>query len=267
VTATAELFDRLGGADLTTLRHIPTARITALSHVLSAAVPPAGQVHTPANLVWTPVADNDVLSTTDFPGASTELPIMLGCVANEARYFIKPSGAYPDAIVGRMAQALADTQADNVLAELRSHELTTYEALDRLFTTAIFVEPALAALCRFSRVGHPVYYYQFDRVSPGGRRTGELAKHTSDIRYVFGNLNPADDYDQTDRVVSNAMQSAWAAFARSGVPVSESIWPRFDPSEPKLSVIADTIRTRPLTTTRLTEIIAAQRPDLVGTMA
>jgi len=42
-------------------------------------------VHTPANLVWTPVHDDDVLSAADLPDAPTELPIMLGCVTNEPR--------------------------------------------------------------------------------------------------------------------------------------------------------------------------------------
>jgi para-nitrobenzyl esterase len=259
VTATVELFDRLGGADLTALRQVPTARIAALSHELSGAVPPAGQVHTPANLVWTPVPDNDVLSTKDFPGAPTELPIMLGYVTNEARYFIKPTGTYPDATIEHMARALTGAQADDVLAELRSHQMTTYEALDQLFTTAIFIEPSLVALQRFSHLGHPAYYYHFDRVSPGGHRTSELAKHTSDIRYVFGNLDPADDYDQTDQAVSDAMQSAWTEFARTGVPASGFTWPRFDPSAPKLTFIGDTAQTRSMATTKLTEIIAAQR--------
>jgi para-nitrobenzyl esterase len=259
VTATAVLFDRLGGGNPATLRSIPTARIAALSHELSGVVPPAGQVHTPANLVWTPVPENEVLSATDFPGAPADLPILLGCVENEARYFIKPSGTYPEVIVERMARALAGSKADEVLAELHAQSLTTYEALDQLFTTAIFVEPALAALQRFSRLGHPVYYYQFDRVSPGGRRTNELAKHTSDIRYIFGNLDPAGDYDQTDRTVADAMQSAWTTFARAGVPGSPSVWPQYDPSAPKLSLIADTVQASTLTATQLTDIIAAQR--------
>ncbi|MGW4796244.1 carboxylesterase/lipase family protein [Nonomuraea sp. NPDC004297] len=259
VTATAEMFDRLGGADLSALRHVPTARIAALSHELSGAVPPAGQVHTPANLVWTPLSDDEVLSATGFPGAPASLPIMLGHVANEARYFIKPTGAYPDAILERMAQALAGARADDVLAELRSHRMTTYEALDLLFSTALFIEPAHAALQRFSRLGHPTYYYGFDRVSPGGHRSGELAKHTADIRYVFGNLDPADDYDQADRAVSDAMQSAWTEFARTGVPVGGSVWPRFDPAAPELTAIADTVQIRPMVTTKLTGLIAAQR--------
>jgi para-nitrobenzyl esterase len=42
-----------------------------------------------------------------------------------------------------------------------------------------------------------VDYYHFTRVSPGGRRSGELAKHTAEIRYIFGNLAPADAYDDT----------------------------------------------------------------------
>src|SRR5580765_5398936 len=52
------------------------------------------------------------------------------------------------------------------------------------------------------------------------------------IRYVFGNLDPTDAYDETDRAVSDAMQSAWTEFARSGVPSSGFSWPRFDPSTP-----------------------------------
>ncbi|MET7334941.1 carboxylesterase family protein [Nonomuraea sp. NPDC005650] len=150
-----------GGADLSVLRHVPTAQIAALSHELSGAVPPAGQVHTPANLVWTPLPDDDVLSTTGFPGAPTEVPILLGHVTNEARYFIKPTGTYPEVI--------------------------------------------------------------------------------------------------TDRAVSDAMQSAWIEFARTGVPAGGPTWPRFDPAAPKLTVIADTVHFRPMVTAKLTEIIAAQR--------
>ena len=165
-------------------------------------------------------------------------------------------------MIGLMARALSGAQADNVLAELRSQPTTTYDTLDELFTTAIFTEPS--AVQRFSQLGHPVYYYHFDRVSPGGRRSGELAKHTSDIRYVFGNLDLTDDYDQKDRAVSDAMQSAWTEFARSGIPSSGFSWPRFDPSTPRLTCIGDIVQIRPSVTTRLTEIMAAYRQEAVG---
>ena len=55
------------GADLDALRAVPAERIVELSRELSGANPPPGQVHTPANLVWMPVADNEVLSTIDSP--------------------------------------------------------------------------------------------------------------------------------------------------------------------------------------------------------
>ena len=257
--ATTDMFDRLGGADLDALRAVPAERIVELSRELSGANPPPGQVHTPANLVWLPVADNEVLSTIDSPGASVDLPILIGCTANEARYFMKPGNDYPDMIVPGMTRALAGSRADDVITYLRSLGLPTYETLDLLFTTAVFVEPMLAAVRRFSALGHPVYIYRFERVSPGARRSHDLARHTSEIRYVFGNLDPADDYEPTDRAISDAMQAAWIAFARTGVAGDTATWPRYSPATPEHTMIGDAVTAAALTPEHLAELIAAQR--------
>jgi len=42
-----------------------------------------------------------------------------------------------------------------------------------------------------------------------------LALHTAEIRYVFGNLTTDGQYDETDQVISDAMQSAWTAFCKN----------------------------------------------------
>jgi len=111
--------------------------------------------------------------------------VLLGCLENEARYFLR-SRDVNRAMVETMARALAGGRADRVLQALPEDP---YDALDRLFAAAIWLEPALATVERFAELGRHLYYYHFTRVSPGARRTGDLAKHSAEIRYVFGTLS------------------------------------------------------------------------------
>jgi len=259
-TGTRELFDQLGGDDLAALRQVPASDIARLAQDLGVA-PPPGQVHTPANLLWMPVPDGEVVARDGFPGWPDDVPIMLGCVENEARYFIKPTGTYNDAILSAMAKALAGPRAGEAVAVLDRSGLTAYEKLDKLFTTAIWHEPAFASLRRFRHLGRPVYYYHFARVCPGNRERNELAKHSCEIRYVFGNLEPAEDYDEIDARVSDTMQHAWSEFARTGTPSSPdgSLWPRYEDGAPRLTYLDETTQIRPFVTTELTNVIHTLR--------
>jgi para-nitrobenzyl esterase len=216
--AAEKLFDQLGSHDLHTLRQIPTQEVLNVSIELSGIYPPPGQVHTPANLVWNPVPDGDVVSKDDFSGWPSDVPVLLGCVENEARYFIKPSGTYTRDTLEHMARAMTGPRSSDVIKLLGRADITSYEALDQLFTTAIWFEPAFATLKRFEQLGRRIYCYRFARVSPDGHRTNELAKHTAEIRYVFGNLAPVDHYDTVDAKISRAMKGAWIEFARTGEP-------------------------------------------------
>ncbi|QXE33257.1 carboxylesterase family protein [Streptomyces sp. GMY02] len=260
--ATRDLFARLGG-DAGTARKASTEDVLALSVDLAGVRPKPGQVHTPANLVWTPVYDDrDVASGDDFAGWPSQVPVILGCVENEARYFLPPSAPFPPAMVENMAAVLGGAHREGVLDLLNTSGATTYEALDELFTTAIFTEPALATLKRFAALDRPLYYYRFGRVSPGLKASGHLAQHTAEIRYVFGNLEPADAYDDTDAALSADMQNAWVSFARTGVPAlpDGSPWPRHHGGDPAMTVITHTLRAEPFTTTKLTDLIHSLRP-------
>jgi para-nitrobenzyl esterase len=259
--AAEKLFDRLGSRNLHTLQQISAQEVLQASFELSGVFPPPGQVHTPANLVWNPVADGDIVAENSFPGWPPNVPVMLGQVENEARYFIKPAGTYTHDTVAHMAAVLGRSRGSDVLALLDRSNRTWYEALDYLFTTAIWTEPALAALERFDRMDRRVYVYHFARVSPGGHQTGELVKHTSEIRYVFGNLAPADAYDATDVAISQAMQDAWIAFARTGVPHNSdgSPWPAYDRAAPSFTLIRDEVVSRPFVVDELTAIISSLR--------
>ena len=125
----------------------------------------------------------------------------------------------------------------------------------------IYLEPALATLDRFTELDRRVYYYHFARVSPGGRRNGELAKHGAEVRYVFGNLAPADAYDDTDTEISTALLNAWFEFARTGAPRNQdgSAWPKYEAEDPWCTFIDNTLCSRPILVSPLAETLRSLR--------
>lgn len=135
-----------------------------------------------------------------------------------------------------------------------------YEALDRLFTTVIWHEPALASARRFAGLGRRFHYYHFARAAPGAVANGDLVRHSAEIRYVFGNLTDDGHYDARDRVVSDGMQQAWVAFARDGVPQGpDGAWPAYAEPTPELTWIGDGFEIRPFEVVELVAIVNSLR--------
>ncbi len=280
-----KLCDRLGSHDIAVLRQVPTKQIQEASLVLSGSFPPAGQVHTPANLVWYPTADGQVMDD-DFSGWPTDVPVMFGCTQDEARLFIRPNGLYgePESnpaqvytqkTLENMAKALGGEHADDILAYFAGTSLTPYEALAELFTSAIWLEPALASYQRFAKLDRMSYAYRFARVSPGARRSGLLAYHSAEIPYLFGTLTAGEadskedgkvvsasgEYNEIDVEVQNIVQHAWTEFARTGVPRSPdgTQWPCVNGSNPQFTVITDITQGQPLDISPVTRMINTVR--------
>jgi para-nitrobenzyl esterase len=152
VQASARLFEQLGGSDIGHLRAVPVDQVRQASRVLSGSIPPPGQVHTPANLVWCPTADGQVVGE-DLSCWPAEVPVLFGCTEHEMRYFITltglygapgmdPAQLYTANTLANMAKVLGAQRADDILAHLPG---SPYEALAELYTTAIWTEPALAS--------------------------------------------------------------------------------------------------------------------------
>lgn len=240
--AADKMFDALGTRDPRALRAIPTDELLGASHQHSGIFPPPGQVHTPANLVWMPVPDDKVVALEGFPGWSDNVPVMFGCLENEARYFIKPGGDYSFETVSRMARALVGPGADKALHYLTEEYDDPYAMLDRLYSTAIWFEPAFETAKRFAADGRRFYVYHFARCSPGAKASGDLVRHSAEIRYVFGNLD-IDGYEAADSHVSDLMQEAWTSFARDGIPTTKPIgeWPAYETENPKLTWIEEDV--------------------------
>lgn len=273
--ASAKLFERLGGADVERLRQAPAEHVREASLALSGILPPPGQVHTPANLVWYPVVDDAVVDN-NFSGWLPNVPVLLGCTEDEARFFVQPTllyahpevrpeDAYTPETLAHMAKALGGDRADEIIAYFATSDLTAYEAIAELITAGVWHEPALATLERFAALGRTCYSYRFARVSPGARQSGLLAKHSAEIPYLFESMVPPQAYEGIDFEVSRIVQHAWTEFARTGTPrsLNGSQWPSYRNEEPEIVWIDDTTGTRPLVPSPATEIIRAARASMV----
>lgn len=274
--ASARLLARLNRGSVADAREVPAEQVRAASLEESGIFPPAGQVHTPANLVWYPVTDGDVI-TGDFAGWRADVPVLLGCTEDESRMFITPSAlyahpevrpedAYTPGTLAHMARALGGAAADDILRHFAGTGQTPYEALAEVYTAAVWHEPALATLGTFAGAARTSYYYRFARVSPGASKAGTLACHAAENPYLFGTLQASGFYDELDAEVSHAVQHAWTEFARTGVPRHRdgSAWPRYDPAEPKLVVIGDRTESRALAVSPVTALIHARRRETRG---
>jgi para-nitrobenzyl esterase len=260
--ATAEdLFSRLGGGTPERLRAAATAAVKLASHELCGVVPVPGQPRTPADLAWMPVEDGDTLVPQDGLGAMDRLPILMGFTRNEARYFLKPGVPFDQRALEAMCRLFGGAQSDALLVELAAQGGSVYERIDKIFTTAIWAEPALATARRIAPLNPNFYVYRFDRVSPGLAQTAELAKHTAEIRYIFGTLPPAPGYDAIDRRISTFLQQAWINFARTGTPGAPDgvPWPSYVAANHKARVIDDPFALDPISNDPLVRLMQTAR--------
>ena len=259
--AAESLFSMLGSNDVHQLRLVPSEDLKRASHELSGVVPKPGRVHTPANLVWMPVPDEELFtrsSPTEWPKS---VPVLMGYTANEARYFLKPNVPVSEEVLGRMAGALCGPKRDEALEVLEQQGGSVYESLEELFSTAIWKEPAYKTLQSLAGSGHTVFFYVFGRQSPGARLTQELAKHTAEIRYIFGNLQPVEMYDDVDASIARTMQQAWIAFARTGVPSNEDggPWAAYSSTTEMSTNIGEHVTSAPLFVSKLARVISTLR--------
>ncbi len=80
----------------------------------------------------------------------------------------------------------------------------------------------------------PVYRFRFDRPSPGDRfhPASSGVFHSSEIEYVFGNLNvrPAAPWTAEDYKLSETVQNYWVNFAKTGDPNGPGLpkWPVYN---------------------------------------
>ncbi len=218
--------DRLGE-----LAALPAARLVEAMATKDPILPSGG-------LYFGPVLDDRSLTRHPFwpdaPPQSAAIPMIIGNTHDETRAFL---GGDPrnhrltwDELPARLAPELrVDISPETVVAEYRrlypacspSQVFFAASTASRSWRAAVIEAEARA------RRGSPAFVYQLDWKSPieGG------APHMLDIPLVFGTLDAPGSITGTApdaRAVSDAMQDASIAFARSGDPNHAGL-PRWEP--------------------------------------
>jgi para-nitrobenzyl esterase len=100
---------------------------------------------------------------------------------------------------------------------------------------------------RLTKGRSPVYAYMFNHVQPGRHANRFRVFHTSEVPYVFANLDaPQRNFTERDREVSDIISSFWVNFVKSGNPNNDHLpnWPRLQLNNPQILVIGDEVSPR-----------------------
>ncbi|MDP1630426.1 MAG: carboxylesterase/lipase family protein [Caulobacter sp.] len=203
---------------------LPAARLVEAMGARDPILPSGG-------LYFGPVLDDRSLTRHPFwpdaPAQSADIPMIIGNTHDETRLFL---GGDPrnhsltwDDLPARLAPELrVDIGPEQVVAEYR-RMYPAYSPSDVFFAASTASRSWRAAVIEAearARQGAPAFVYQLDWKSPrDGGRWG--APHTLDIPLVFGTLDAPGSITGTApdaRAVSDALQDAFIAFARTGDP-------------------------------------------------
>ena len=181
-----------------------------------------------------PVADGWVLPAPGTAPPAKEVPLIVGMVADDIGispadfgFGQKPSvAAYRDAAKKKYAE-----KADEFL---KLYPVTSDDAAAEMKKVAARdqarVSIDLWSVNQTNRSGK-VYTYFFDRAIPWPEHPEFGAFHTSEVPYVFGNLElTRHPFESIDQKVSDAVASYWMNFAASGDPNGKSLadWPAYE---------------------------------------
>jgi len=197
-------------------------------------------------LTFQPVIDGDLIPELPLAavdaGQAREVALLLGTNRDENRLwsaFNPAHAALDDEKLLRRAAVRLGEHAGLVTRQYRAESKSAAHAWDAMETDRMFAAPAHRLARAQARHGTDAYVYRFDWASPA--MEGALgACHALEIPFVFGThgddrLAPLVGTGGSVAVLSDVMQEAWLAFAKSGDPSHPELgdWPCYaEPHHP-----------------------------------
>ena len=217
------------------LRQVPVDKLLQAQGALGAAERKLAQTKPPFWLVRDGDYIRSELLDTLGPDRRLGIDLLIGTTREEMAAFYKHDEAVRNAgadVVEQLFRAEFGDQARQYMDAYRRRRAVPNAAalLGDMNTDKVFRLGSLELAAAFQRKGLSAYVYQFDWQSPAGYESC----HCLELPFVFGDLRPWADapmlagMDESEFAgLSNAMQQAWAAFARSGDPGHAGI-PQWD---------------------------------------
>jgi para-nitrobenzyl esterase len=185
-------------------------------------------------LFFAPVFDGRVLPESPLTayegGRQHDVPIIVGSTGNEGTIYLAEEKdlsveKYKSFLRARFAGQTE--KAFEMFPALLAKDVAP--AIDNLLTVAANAEPARLVARSMERKKSPAYLYQFTRRPDTAMARKLGVHHGADLAFVFGNMNKADGYHDTDRGLSGNMMAYWVNFAKTGNPNGRGLlyWPAY----------------------------------------
>ncbi|MBZ5659671.1 MAG: carboxylesterase family protein [Acidobacteriia bacterium] len=180
-----------------------------------------------------PVTDGWVLPAPGSAPPASEVPLIVGMVADDIGVNPPDFGPGQKPSVASYRDAAKKKYGDKADEFLNLYPVTSDE------NAAATKKDAARDQARVSidlwsanqvKLSGRVYTYYFDRAIPWPEHPEFGAFHTSEVPYVFGNLElTRHPFEPIDQQVSDAFSSYWMNFAASGDPNGKSLanWPPY----------------------------------------
>ncbi len=241
-TSTAELLCAEAGVpDVTALRDLPVDQLLAAQVSLSAKQAESGNT-----MVLAPTIDGGLLPehplTAIRNGVAKGKQLLVGTNRDEMKLWVvgnrQLTGGDEAFILSRLEKSVGAGAAEALAAYKaartdRGDDLTPIELWTAIESDRIFRIPSVRMAEAQAALGTDVYEYLFTWTSPAmGGLLGSC--HALEIPFVFGTLTtPGVDRFTGEGpeaiALSETMQDAWLAFARTGNPSTAALdWPAFD---------------------------------------
>jgi len=184
-----------------------------------------------------PAADGWVLPAPGTALSGSEVPLLLGMVADDIGVSAGAPAQKPT--VASYEEAAKKKYGDKADEFLKLYPVTSDDDVAAMLKVAAR-DQARVSIDLWSanqvKLSGKIYTYFFDRVLPWPEHPEFGAFHTSDVPYVFENLDlTGHPIEAIDRKVSDAMSSYWMNFAAKADPngISLAHWPTYTPDAHK----------------------------------
>ena len=238
---------RIEEGDIDALRKVPIKKLMRAQRALAGTMLDIGKNP------FSPFVDRKVIPEHPLEvmrkGKASYVPLIIGCNKDEIGFLpiiLKQADdvkAKPiiDLVKEQFHNSGVSEQDLDQLIEIykngieEGYKKIPYKYLDALLTDILFRIPIIRNLEAYIEHQQNAYMYIFTY----GSRDNNMALHTIEIPFVFGNLDTLDiadggvEINEDSKQLAKNVMDAWAAFARTGNPNHNNLpqWPPYDLDE------------------------------------